>query len=110
MSSHRDDWNLLAPGIVAQEFSRGDAVHHGHLQIHENDIKWRRLFFLRQDLHRLSAMVSEGDACTSALQKFGSNLLVYLIIFDQQNANTRGIMHNLTGSWPTRLVLGSCHT
>src|SRR5438270_10202458 len=94
MGGHRDDRDLLSPGIAAQKFSSGDAVHLGHLQIHENDIKWSRLCTLRQDLHGFSPMISEGDDRARTLQKFGRDLLVYLIIFDQQNANPAGIMRN----------------
>ena len=46
-----------------------------------------------QDLHGFTAMVGHGYDCSGALQQFRRNLLVHLVVFHQQDPDSRGIMH-----------------
>ena len=107
---HRDDRNLLEPWIAAEQLGSGDAIHFRHLQIHEHNVKANQLFALRQNFHRLSAMTSEGDDRTSALQDFGRDLLIYLIIFDQQHADPGRIMRDGISLRRTSLLLAGRDT
>ena len=40
-------------------------------------------------------MVGHGHDCSGALQQFPRNLLVHLVVFDQQDTDSRGIMHDV---------------
>ena len=47
-----------------------------------------------QDFHGFAAMVGHGHDGSGALQQFRRDLLVHLVVFDQQDADSRGIMHS----------------
>ena len=63
------------------------AIHLRHLQIHEHDVKRRGIFAFRQDAHCFATVIGDSYGGARALEKLRRDLLVYFVIFDQENPN-----------------------
>ena len=92
MRRHRDDGKLLQSWIAAQQFGRGEPIHFRHLQVHEHHIERRKLIAGGKDFNGFPTVVRHRHYRPGTLQQFGRDLLIHLVIFDQQDANSRRVM------------------
>ena len=67
-------------------------VHFRHLQVHQNDVEWRRLRSFPKDFHGDSAVTRNRDDGPRTFQQLGGDLLVHLVVFHQQDADTAGVV------------------
>ena len=82
----------LEARITTQQPSRCEPIHLGHLQVHENYIELRGLVSSCQYLYCFTAVVGHGDDRSGGLEQLSRDLLVHLVVFDDQDADSRGIM------------------
>ncbi len=85
IGGERDDGQAFAP-LLALELANapggGEAVHDGHLAVHEHGVVVR----LGEALQGIRAIVGEGDIGREFLQQVLGHALVHGIVFDQQDA------------------------
>ena len=67
---HRDDRQGLKAWIGSKKFRSSEAIHLGHLQVHEDYVEGRGLLALRQDLDCFAAVIGDRDDGSCALEKF----------------------------------------
>ena len=67
---HRQDGKVIETGIGAQQPCRRVAVHFGHLQVHQDDIKGRRLGPVLEQLDCDPAVAGNGYGRSLAFEQF----------------------------------------
>ena len=76
MRSHRQDREIVESRVGAEMTGRREAVHFGHLQVHQHDVKWRRLRSVPKQIHGDLAVPRNRDDGSRTLQQLGGDLLV----------------------------------
>ena len=111
MRGHSDDRKVREMRMGPKQFGCGDAIHHRHLNVHQDHVKRRRLAVLGEELDRLAAVIGNGDDGAGALQEFSRDLLVHFVVFDQQDADSGGVMFaGFVFPGACRLIIGFSHT
>ena len=86
---HGNDGEFMRGIALAQQARRSHAVHHGHLHVHEHDIKRQaKLLLLCHSIQRNLAVVGNMHLKADAAEHFVGDLLVDVVIFHQQDART----------------------
>ena len=87
VGGHGDDGLVVENAVFrgADDRRRFQAIHDGHLHIHQNDVE----ILLCQDHQRLFAVIRHDDGMAPTREHSHPNLLVCQAVFDQQDPQRR---------------------
>ena len=80
--SHGDDGEMGEAGIGADGFGGGDAVHDGHLHVHEDDV----VVVFGDLLNGGSAMFRDIDVDAGVFEKAKGDFAIEFVVFHEKNA------------------------
>ena len=101
---HRDD-GCVTPGFafeIANLFRGGQAVHAGHLYVHQNDVRRSRL----PGDDRIGTARHDGDAMTLFMEQFTHQFLIHQSILGHQHVERRQLPNRRQRDGGFRLFQG----
>ena len=83
VGGHGDDGEVGEAGIGADGFCGGDAIHNGHLHVHEDDV----VVVFGDLLNSSGAVFGEIDLDMGVFEEAGGDFAIEFVVLDEKNAS-----------------------